>query len=155
MTCGTSWLFGFSQNPLYPFKDYYTKFPSTVVLCLFSRCLWDLSRVLLFSHEHKGMQEVHIFLLWAQGNPQHWRISMCVYSVIYIISISSYPGNILKFIDNKHWIPNTVFCLMYSVWFLSSDSALLEWWYILLCFADLTPPTLSGTRNSEDFLAFQ
>lgn len=101
----------------------------------------------------KGLQ-VHIFLLWAQGDPQHWRISMWVCFVIYIISRSSCPRNILKFIDNRHWIPSNVFCLMYNVWFLSSDSAFNEWWCIL-CFADLTPPTLSGTRSSEDFLEFQ
>lgn len=92
----------------------------------------------------KGLQEVHIFLLWSQGDPQLWRISMWVYSVIYIISRSSYPSNILKFIDNRHWTPSNVYCLMYNVWFLSSDSAFNEWWCILLCLLTSHPLHWAG-----------
>lgn len=63
----------------------------------------------------RGFQEVHVFLLWAHRGLQHCRKSMWAYSAIYIISKSSYLGNILKLMYNRHWTPRNVFCLVDNI----------------------------------------
>lgn len=51
--CGTTTLFGLSRKPLHSFRDCYCTFPWTAVLCLSSRCLWDLPSFLFFPHEQR------------------------------------------------------------------------------------------------------
>lgn len=131
--CGTTRLFGLHRNPLHPFTDCYCTFPWTAVLRLSPRCLWDLPSVLLFSPEQRQrLARILWLLLQAQRGPQHCRIgtwaysaiyigpqhcrrSTWAYSAIYIISQSSYTGNILELIDNRHWTPRNVFCLMDNI----------------------------------------